>query len=990
MRKVPQTLEIRVLGPFRVAVDGEPVAEERWQRLQAKTLLKLLAVAPGHRLHREVLMEALWPDADPSLAANNLNKVIHAARRALEPALARGADSAFLASREQHVFLEAAARLSVDAATFEQLAESGLAARDAASLEAALDLYTGDLLEEDRYDDRFDPYRVRLRELRRGVLVALAELCEAGGDFDAAAALLGSLVASDPLDEPAVRRLMSALAASGRRERVARVFADLRARLADEVGAEPEEETRRLLDRILAPVPAAAAPPRPALPRRATRFVGREEAVAHVSTLVRTESLVTLAGMGGIGKTRLAIQVCRETAGEFAGGMWLVELANIEDPELVASAVAAALRLPHRRSVPLSEAVLGAIGDGPALVVLDNCEHVAGAAAAVAEELVGASDRLHVLATSREALGVEGETVWRVPPMAAPPPDVSLGPAELGDFEATALFVDRLRARDPSFAAGEERAAEIAALCRRLDGLPLAIEIAAAGAAALGLEQVASRLDRILTLEADARRSAPARHRTLAAVMDWSYQMLSPEERALLRRLSVFAGGFTLDAAEAVCAGDDLDAPDVAALLARLVDRSLVVPNVHGEEGRFGMLSTVRLYAERRSAEEDDRDRLRREHARWYAGFAERLEPEMRGPHQRLAIRRLDAERENLWGAIRWSLADPGGEPMEGVRLCGALWLWLQRTWVAEARPWLEAAAEAGSEAPPDRLARVLHGLGNYCHLQGELDRSVEMLESSVALWRETEDANGLVRALQTLGAIRALRGEYERASEIQTEAAALCRTLDDPFCEAQVSFARGVLAIYATSFDEARRLLESAIAGYRALGMQGNEMAALHNLGEVALLTGDLDRAEALARESLELSGRQNERIVAPHSLRLLGDVARVRDDFDEAERLLGEALEMHLAQRDRLGVVGAVESLAQLACARGEGETALVALGAAEAARERYGLRAHSHELRTLEQCAADASRRLDPETAAAALSRGRSLSLEAVVSALKNSHG
>jgi predicted ATPase/DNA-binding SARP family transcriptional activator len=998
MGSAPQALEIRVLGPFSVAVDGTLVPAERWQRLQAKTLVKLLALAPNHRLHREVLMDMLWPDAAPALAANNLNKVIHSARRSLEPALARGPDSVFIVTREHQICLEAPGRLSVDAAAFEQLAAEGLATQDPARLEAALELYRGEPLEEDRYDERFERHRSRLRAVYIDVLRALAALLGASGELDRSVALLQILVEQEPLDEPAVRRLMSGLAAAGRRNQVAHIYEAFRGRLREALGVEPEAETRRLLDRIFGTEPptlasrvderastGAGASARGAnTVRRLTRFIGRENSVASVSDLVQNERLVTLTGTGGIGKTRLALEVCQAVADAYPGGVWIIELASLEDPALVDATVAAALELPSRRDATLAEAVLATIGEHRALLLFDNCEHVVASTAAVIAELLAAAVHIHVLATSREALGVEGETVWRVLPMTLPTPASPPAPAELSDFEATALFLDRLRLRDPAFPLTHANADAIARLCHRLDGLPLAIEIAAASAATLGLDQVAGRLDRILTLEKGVRSPAPRRHRTLKALMDWSYELLAPEERVLLRRLSVFAGGFTLEAAEGVCAGEGLAARDVPALLARLVERSLVSSDVHGEQARFGLLETVRLYADEKCSVEDDRERLRRSHARWYAAFAEEAEPELRGQHRRFALARLDAERDNLWTALRWGLSDPAGEPGTSVRLCAVLWLWMQRTQLNEGRAWLEAALAASGGAPPGIRAGVLHGLGNYCQLQGDLDRSAELLEESVGLWRRTGDRSGLVRSLQTLGAISAVRGEYDRAHHLQLEAAELCHTLDDSFCAAQVSFARGVLAIYAEEFGDARGFLEDALAGYRALDMRGNEMAAVHNLAEIALLTGELDAAERLAHESLDLSRRYGEQFVAAHSIRVLGDVAARRGAVADARDLLRQAMDLHRAQRDRLGMIHVLESLARLTSDEGAFDEALRMLGAAESARDRHGLRVHPYERTILDGWAREASRRVGPDLARAARERGRSMALETAVHA------
>ncbi len=993
----PRSLEILLLGPFSVVVDGVPVPEDRWQRRQAKTLVKILALSPHLRAHREALTELLWPDADPELAANNLNKVIHAARRALEPSLRRGGDSAFIITREQQVLLDAPGGPRVDALDFERLAAEALErGADAARCEAALALYAGDLLVEDRYDAWLDTRRSRLSGLRHDLADRLAGIYEAWGDLHASLTLLEALVATDPFDEAAVRRLMRVHAASGRRDRALKLFDELAARLRAELDAEPDPATVTVRDELARTEPETEEePPKPRtnLPRRGTRFVGREREVAEIERSLRDERLVTLTGLGGIGKTRLASHVAASAAPSFPGGVWLVELAGVADPALVGRATVAALGIPERRGLEPAAAIAGALAE-PALVVLDNCEHLVEAAAAFASALLSATERITILATSREPLGVEGELVWRVTPLELPPPEAAPSAATLDEFEATRLYLDRARLRSPGFAPSPETSAAVVELCRRLDGVPLAIELAAASAGTLAAASVVARLDDRLRFTASGERSADPRHRTLGAVMDWSYDLLSEPERRLLERLSVFAGGFTLDAAEAIASASaepfersstQDSAPSTQHfestkhLLERLADTSLVTPEAHGEEVRYHLLETVRLYAAEKLAGRGEEEAVRRSHALWFAGYAESVEPELSGLNQKFAVDRLNDERENLWAAIRWSLEHLGRDDDAAVRLCGALWLWLQRSRLDESRRWFEQVLAVSEGAPTAPRARLLHGLGNFCRQQGDFGVSKSLVERSVAMWRELGDQTNYARTLQTLASLLAEVGDYERGEAYLREAAEICRVTGDLIGYARSANWLGVHAIHVCEFDEAREWLGEALSLYRNAGAEANAMVMVHNLGEVALLTGDLDLADRLAAESLDASRRISETIIAPHSIRLRGDVATRRGDYEGARGLYRQAVEMHRAVGDRPALVGALESLGELAAATGDAEIALRIAGAATAAREQSGIHTHPFERRVLDAWIDRARAAVSPETAARAFDRGRVMPLD-----------
>ena len=564
-------LHIHVLGGLRVTVAGTPVPTLAWQRRKAQNLVKLLALAPGHALHREEVLEQLWPELEPEAATNNLHQSLHAARRALGPA-ARA-----LQFQGERLVLCPVGPLWIDVAAFEAAAAAALTGADPAAYERALELYSGELLPEDRYEDWAAERREALRTTCRRLLTRLAALYEARGEPAAAITALERVVAAEPAHEEAHTGLMRLYAGTGQRAQALRQYGHLREALQRELDAEPDAAVQRLYQQILAGElapdhggavsrcvavgPPSTPPPAPHLPIPLTRFIGREREVGEVTGLLGGTRLLTLTGAGGSGKTRLALAVARALAEgpDYPDGVWLVELAPIADPELVPAAVATAVQVCEQPGRSLTDCLIGALRNQTVVLVLDNCEHLIDACALLAERLLSACPGLRILATSREALRVPGEMPWLVPalglPAAATDPEHLPPLTELEQTAAVALFIDRVRLLRPGFALTPANAPTVIEICRRLDGIPLALELAAARAAVLSVEQLAARLDDALRLLVGGSRTAPTRQQTLRATLDWSYGLLEEPERTVLRRLAVFAGGWTVEAAEAVCVG---------------------------------------------------------------------------------------------------------------------------------------------------------------------------------------------------------------------------------------------------------------------------------------------------------------------------------------------------------------------------------------------------------------------------------------------------
>lgn len=659
----------------------------------------------------------LWAGRDPASARNNLHQAIFAARRALDSTGREG--HRYLELYEDVIALCPHDPVRIDVVAFEEAAASAREERNPVAYRAALDSYDGELLPEDRYEEWTASRRDALHELRLALGIELAEL-EAPADRAAAIGRLREVLIDEPLHEPAHRALMRLYAGGGRRQEALAQFQELKRGLRREFEDEPDDETRRLYQGILTRSPEAEPDRRPAqveavprgerpsnLPRQLTSFIGRERELGEIATLLRNSKLLTLTGAGGCASDRA--------------------------PEI---------------------ALAGHIGDREQLLLLDNCEHLVEPVAHLVEALLRLCPRLTVLATSREPLRVPGEVTWRVPSLSLPKLiDRSLSDESL-EAESVRLFAARAGQAAPGFELDDDNAIAIAALCHRLDGMPLAIELAAARVSVLTPAQIVERLDDSLDLLSAGARTAMTRQQTLRATLAWSFELLDAGEQVLLRRLSVFAGSFGLEAAEDVCGEDPLERSEAVALLGRLIDKSLV----HVEEGsgdhRYRLLETVRQYAAEQLEEAGEREAFERRHRDWYVDLAE-SDPTPAGDlPARDRLRRLDLERDNLRAALASALVD---DPQIGLRLAVALWrFWLMRGYLAEGYRWLAASLTASPEHTAVRaralLAACLVGLRRGVH-----ERIHEFGAESVAIFQELGDHAGMFDAVEVSAAYRAI-----------------------------------------------------------------------------------------------------------------------------------------------------------------------------------------------------------------------------------------
>ncbi|GAA2391946.1 BTAD domain-containing putative transcriptional regulator [Nonomuraea africana] len=998
-----------VLGPLAVwTSEGRPV---RIPEVKVRGLLAELIVQAGRVVPADRLIDHLWSGSLPTNPAASLQTRVSQLRRALEDA-EEGARR-LVVSRAPGYLLDVPPD-ALDVGRFQALVA---AARTAGTPRAradllgdALALWRGPALIEFA-DEEFAAAEIaRLDELR---LTAMEEQAEARlelGEHAVLAGELGDLVARHPLRERLRAVHLRALYRSGRQSEALDGYRDLRERLADELGVDPGRELAALHEAMLRQDPALeagpAAPPPGNLPAPMSDLIGRAEAVGEVTALLGSGRLVTLTGPGGVGKTSLALEAARRLADSFPDGAWLVELGALPSrlesdlfdcsAQEVAEAVAAVLGIRDESgALSLAETMRGK----RALLVLDNCEHVLAPVAELAGALLRAVPELRIMATSRRPLGVAGERLWQVPPLPVP--------------SAVRLFEARATARTPGFAVDAGNEATVAAICARLDGIPLALELAATRVRALGVHELAARLG---ALPQDAPRppegarsqnaprspraahpqdaaegaspqgtldgfkvlatgasDAPARQRTLRAVIDWSWELLGDDERTVLRRLAVHAGGCTLRAAEAVCGDGRLDVMD---LMAGLVDHSLVTVTT-GAEPRYQLLESVAAYCRERLVEAGELEEVERRHLRHFTELAVSAEPYLRGPEQREWLARLDAESANLRAALGAAVRHAGAGSA-ALRLVNALaWYWVLRGRLGEGRRALAAALAAGGDedaagtaatwlaAYALRMGEVLdhtdpatrpddlEGLAGRARAEwflslarlgvGDTQAGEEQAERVLELFRTLGDDWGTAAALSTRSRQALLRGDLTALHEYGTQSMALFTTLGDRWGQLHATLGLGAHAEIVGDYESAARLHREGLRMAEELGLHSEVADKLSELGRIALLEGDFAQADELHEKAARLAREQGYTIGQEYASLGLALSARRQGRLDVAEALLRTWLEWDRELNAAIATALILAELGFVAELRGDAEAALALhLEGLREARESGGPRA------------------------------------------------
>ena len=991
-------LQVRLFGAFEVRIDGVPIPPLRTRKVQ--WLLALLLLHQDQSLDRAWLAGTLWPDSAPVSALFNLRQSLSNLRYALGPA-----ERCLQASMVNALILNAAS-IEADVITF----DTAITAGDRASLEQAVSLYRGPLLEGCAEAWVFAERSVR-EEQYLSALEKLAEQALGHGERDAARKYLRAVIQVDPLREEAQRALIKTLADMGDYGAAVQTYRDLRVLLRRELNTDPDPETQTVFQQVRAEarhksriVPLAIVPlPAPApttrqLPCPLTTLVGRKAEIEEIITTLNTTRLLTLTGPGGVGKTRLAIAIGEQVAEEYRDGVCFVDLAPLSEPDLLVQTVAGALQVQERMGCSLLTTLQASLQAKSLLLLLDNCEHLLDRCADLVSALLQRCPGIRVLATSRQNLGLTGEVGWKVSALSTPSlSNLTLRDGQqkgwmslLSEYEAIQLFLVRAQQAMPGFQMTAQNAEEIARICARLDGLPLALELAAARVRSLSVAEIQSRLNDRFRLLTGGSRVALPRQKTLRALLDWSYDLLGEAEQALLCRLAVFAGGFTLQAAEAVCPEESRDGQDTCSeeavyetwetldLLSSLVDKSLVMAELEAGQMRYRLLETMRQYAQDRLQERDEVERVRLRHQVFFVALAEEAEPELQGPQQAVWLHRLEEDHDNLRQAL------DGGDPAGTLRLAGALWRYLNiRGFISEGRLWL-AGALAGKNTlgRSSMRAKALHGAGVLAGAQGDYQASRTYHEESLALYRESRDESGIAAALLSLGNISSEQGDYTTARTLYSESLDIRRRVKDSHGIATLLNNLGNIASDQGQPGAAQTLYEESLQLRRELGNKIGIASSLNSLGNMAMDLEDYARARALFAEGLAIQRELGNRQGTAMALYSLGIIAYEYEDFAATHRLYEESLFLYQKLGYKRGIAFTLEALGALALSEEQAMRAAHLLSAAESLRNSLDmdlspLHRKQHEYLVAQACAA-----LGQEKFALAWSEGSALSIEQVI--------
>lgn len=1023
-QSIPPPIKATLLGKVRISVGDRTIDEDAWSLRSARSLLLLLLITPGHAVAKERVLDTLWPESNPEVARNALYKALHLLRRVLEPDLASFRKSSYIETRGATIRISPQAEVWVDLDACETaLRESRVADVEERRkrLRQAVTLYGGELLPTDLYEDWPIARRESIRHAWEGAVLELATLDMDAGEPQASVPSLELLLAHDPTSEPAHRALMRGYLAAGQRDRALRQYARCVAALESELGVEPDEETQELYAYIKATEPEIQAPaasgPFNNLPTPPTAIVGRDREIDILQgTLWRQDvRLVTLAGPGGVGKTRLALEIASRLVDDFADGVAFVPLAAVREPELVIPAIANTLGLAEESTASPAAALKSYLRNREMLLVLDNFEQVLDAATDIGDMLEHCPS-LTVLVTSRERLQLRAEYLHEVEPLAVPRRERLPAPTVLSRFGSVALFTQQMQRIDPTFEVTRENSETVSAIVSHLEGLPLAIELATARARFFSLNSLLKRLASRLDIE-EGPRDLPARQRTLRATFTWSHDLLSIEEQTVFRRLGAAVGGCTLDTATIICGDGD---EGVIEHLHSLAEKHLIRWDDTDDGPRITMLETIREFAMERLRASGEEETVRRRHAIHFLNYVTRAESHLVGGDQLAWFERLELEQGNVRNALDWAFKLDGDLGMLAVRSAAALWrYWLRRRSLSEGITWLERAlARPGTD---DYLrAQILLALAHLREAQSDYERAEEHIDEALPICRQLGDHEGIAQALSGLGEIAEDRGDFERAATLHRQALAIYQETGLRRESARSLNNLATVAYYQGDYETATRLWEESVAIFRELDDKWATGVLLGNLGAVAMVTGDFDRAVALHEENLDVARLLKDQGAIGRGLLNLAEALQVRGDGDQSE-LLTEALELHRETNDRQCEISALTFLGNSALSRGEprraaelyaeslslcqaiGDRATMAniallervaslaltssqprhaarlLGASEAMREELGTPMMPYLRAIREHCLEQLEARMDATVLAVALAEGRAFSTD-----------
>jgi predicted ATPase/DNA-binding SARP family transcriptional activator/uncharacterized protein HemY len=971
-------LEIRLLGQFDLKRNSAPV---EIPSRAAQSLLAYLILASGSSHRRERLAGMLWPDSTDANSRSYLRKALWQIRKSLPPIDVAGSD--YITADDIAIAFNPNSEYWLDADLVRSEIRKSTPTDD---LIEAVSVYQGELL-PGFYDDWVALERDRIKASFDQKVNTLLSRLIVGEQWEQVINWSEQWIALGEAPEPAFRALMVAYANMGDMAKVAAAYARCVEALSDELGIEPSEQTSALFSNLRSgkglPISREityeissheydgsellhrARQQRTNITVPLTSFIGREQEIREVKQLIASSRLVTLTGPGGCGKTRLALTVADSLVEQFPDGVWLIELASLTNPDLVPEHTAIEIGLVKEQSRPPIESLLDHLRDRHSLLLFDNCEHLIGASAALVDLLLRSCEFLQVLATSREALNIPGEAAWIVPSLSFPEPSEVLPVESLMEYDAIQLFVERAEGASSTYAfeLTEANAETVTRTCQRLDGIPLAVELAAARLKALTVAQIAIRLDDRFRLLTGGSRTALPRQQTLRATMDWSYDLLPPAEQAMFRYLACFSGGWTLEGAEGIIRpAPDAFLPDsekfiiedasALDLLTNLMEKSLVTREGQIDNIRYGMLETVREFGREKLQEAGEESSVLDRHLEMFMRLAEKLGPLL---HADMVIwlERLEAELDNIRAAIKWSieggsLEDTKGAELRvvaGLRLMGSLdWFFERHSRRAPVNLLTQLLSLPGAKANTSWRAKALDTCG-FIHLGcGNYEEAQRVLDEALCIARELDDIENLTWALGRIGAVLTLQGEYKKAQ---------------PY-------------------------LEEGLALAHEMGSEGQLAVAwcLCFLGDISLNQGEFEKAESTYEESVAILRVLENQSMLAFSARRLGILALRRGDLIDATRLFEESLRLNQAVNHTQGIAACLAALAGAAAKQGEIARAARLFGATEAIVEAIATPLYQHDQNEFDRNVVDVRAQLGDELIAAAWSAGRSMSLEEAI--------
>jgi len=891
---MPPQLSLHFLGPPQLYLNNEPMTADR---RKAVALLAYLAVENSKHT-RDSLSAMLWPDYDQSKAFTNLRHTLWEVQQAI-------GEGWLIADREM-IGLNPDADMTVDVQQFEAMVARSFAEQNVsirvARLSDAVKLYRNHFLTGFSLKDASDFNEwafAKSEELRHQfarALLALSDDHSALGQADLATPYARRLIALDPLNESSHRKLMQVYIQAGQHSAALKQYQTCEQILRKELGMDPQPETRELYKKIrkheIKPVQLEKRQEKNAvrhnIPLQLSSFIGREKEQTAIGRLISSHRLVTLIGAGGIGKTRLSLKVGEGLLDDFAQGVWFVELASLNDPTLVPQAVSAVFGIVERSENNPTDKLIHALQSQTLLLILDNCEHLIDSCALLTETLLRNCPNLKILATSREALGIEGEALYQVPSLSMPKVNQADEADQVEEFESIRLFAERARLSASDFCLTPENSSVVTEICHRLDGIPLAIELAAARLDTLSVEQISARLNESFKLLTSNSRARLARQQTLQASISWSWNLLSESESVLLRRLSVFAGGWTLDAAEFVCSGEGIESQDVLDLMTLLVTKSLVVVDrASPGERRYHLLEMIRQYANEKCMGTQDEQKIRTLHLNYFLNLSTRARLELRGPSRVDWMERLNDERNNLRAALRWAEQT---DVETGLILSARLLRYWESADMREGTRWLEMfLRKPETERLPSAKAHALHAYGSLLIWLQEFDKAHAIARECLALFETIDHPEGKIDALILLGNVFMFRYDPLDAEKFGGQALELARSLDDPWREATALLYLG----WATrNYERMFNRWEKSASLFRKVGDQVSLANVLGWLGQFRLLNGDLELAESYLDEAIVL-WESNPRANIWDNTRLVkSQIHLIRGDFEQARAILEDIM--------------------------------------------------------------------------------------------------